>query len=288
MEITRINRPDKLIAAIIFLLISQSMHILNVGIILWNAQLHYSGMNALITFNFIVLNLAGSLWLTYLVFKGKNWARYYILVYIIVSVMPASFYNMYVNILSYPVLALHNGIHLAFVLISFYFLFSKNSSLWFKQLKQSVDRKLRVSNNFRISSICLYAAYIIAVLILMIDCYNGDFEKELFNSNYLAEMFFSADLLVMVITMMMKTGTVNILFIYSINKGSKLAGIIYLAAIVNSTFTFFLFLGYSPIPANPLFSLWSLRVTIQVIAFIVLFQKDVNLFFYKITHHRNN
>jgi len=289
MDITKINRPDKLVAAVIFLLIAQGTHILNVGIVLWYTPLlHYSGMNALITINFIVLNLTGTLWLTYLIFKGKNWARYYILIYIIVSVIPAACYHLYVNFFIHSRLSLENGIHLVFVFMSFYFLFSKDSSLYFKQVKQSVSNKLRVGNHFRISSICFYVGYCISVLILMIDSYDGVFERILFSSSYLAEMFFSADIIVMVITMIMKTGTVNILFIYAINKGSKIAGIIYLVAIINSTFTKFLFLGLSPMPERPLFSLWSLRVTIQVIGFILLFQKDVIYFLNKIIHIKKN
>jgi len=97
--------------------------------------------------DFIVLNLTGTLWLTYLIFKGKNWARYYILIYIIVSVIPAACYHLYVNFFIHSRLSLENGIHLVFVFMSFYFLFSKDSSLYFKQVKQSVSNKLRVGNN---------------------------------------------------------------------------------------------------------------------------------------------
>ena len=66
----------------------------------------------------------------------------------------------------------------------------------------------------------------------------------------------------------------NILIIQTIRNGSKLAGVIYLALVVLAAYAKqnYIILGYC---VNPVLSFWIMRISFQIVAFIILFQKDI-------------
>jgi len=128
---------------------------------------------------------------------------------------------------------LHDIVEHFLIVLGLLLLFSKESSCWFKQVKQKESSKNIVSRKYKISSNFLYAALCINIL----------------------------------------------KFIIAVRKGSRLAGIIYIAFIIFTETNILIYANFN----NPILSLWSIIViSIQVLAFIVLFQTEIMGFYSKL------
>jgi hypothetical protein len=268
-------KPDKFLAAIIFLSISYGLEVLNVVLFLFKKYPYALGDNVYITSNFILLNLFALVWLTTLVWKGHNWARFYLLFYLVIS-NPSTVYHFYYKLSSEPIVSLYNFIHLVFMIVGLYLLFCKDTSTWFKQTKKRERKKTSIGRNFFISSICFYIAWGVGVLDLLIHNFGEYFAGTDVEIIYIFQIFFSVNLIFMLVLLVVKTGTLNILFIHTIGKGSKLAGLIYIAlTILDTSYTYFLFLGDITTFQAPIISLLYLKILIQIVASIILFQKEI-------------
>ena len=269
------NKPDKFLAAIIFLSISYGLKVLNVGLLLMTKVPHHLGYNVYLTSNFVILNLFALVWLTCLVWKGHNWARFYLLFFLIIS-RPGTIYNLYYNLSSEPIVSLYNFIHLVFMIIGLYFLFCKDTSSWFKQIKKRERKKTSIGRKYFISSICFYIAWGVGILDLLSHNFGGYFGSMDVERIYVTQIFFSINITFMLVLLAVKTGTLNILFIHAIGKGSKLAGLIYIAlSILDTNNTYFFFLGNIATFQAPIISLLYLRILLQLVASIILFQKEI-------------
>ena len=258
-----IPKPPKLITAIIFLYITYFMNILNMGLKIITPSFQSS---MFIIINNTILLLIIVIWLTYLISKGNNWARFFLLIlFIILSI---SFAEQIIHFKRPIGTQLQNIILIVLGILCFLLLFSKESSTWFKLIKKSRNRKNLVNNKFKISSICLYFALSINVLHFL----TAETKVIFYGSRGLNDIIYYFYCLTITVAM-------NLLFIISIKKGSKLAGIIYLALIIIAESTDISIFGYF---INSFLSLWNIRVVLLVIAFIVLFQTEIISFFNKL------
>ena len=220
-----------------------------------------------------ILYFASLVWLFILIFKGHNWARFYILIYFIV-LSP-----QFIYFLTTLKMSLNSILQISFTVflqvLGLLLLFSSESSNWFKQVKQRRNIKKIVSRKYKITSTMFYIALGISCLhSIIIAEYSS--AVDIFFYNLIRVNNFS----------LIVPFTINILFIIAIGKGSRLAGSIFLVFIVftESILGSTLF-GYY---VSPLFSIWNILILIQVIAFIILFQLDIVCFYNKLTKKHKN
>ena len=257
-----IEKPAKLIAAIIFLYLSYILHALNRSIDLTNIP----GMKYYYIVNMVILGLICVIWITFLIQKGRNWARFFLLIYFI-SLSPRIINNLFNYITLEPLTYANQSVETLFLLLGFIFLFSKESSNWFKRVKLEKNNSRVVSWNYKISAICLYLSYAIALLSAVIPSHKNDYLVYLVSHYSINYSTFIIECVVMALVF-------NILFIHTIRNGSKLAGVIYFVLIVIAVYAkhYYLLLGYS---GDPQFFPWIMRISFQIVAFIILFQKDI-------------
>jgi hypothetical protein len=258
----RIEKPGKLIAALIFLYFSYFLHVLNRAIDLNNIPeiKHYYIANVMLVGLIVVI------WITYLIINGKNWARYFLLIYCILLI-PRLINDLFNYITFEPVTYAHQCVQLVFVLSGFSLLFSKDSSKWFKKVKLKKTKTHIVSWNYKISSICLYCSYSLglsSIIILFSSRQAFDDYYSYLSYNYISFIF---ENIVVALAL-------NVLFIQTIRNGSKLAGIIYFSLFILAAYAkrYFLILGFV---ANPFFFPWIMRIILQIVAFVILFHKDI-------------
>ena len=271
-----IKKPVKLSAAIIFLYLSYFLHALNRGIDLNNIPniKHY------IIVNIIIVGLVCVIWITHLITRGRDWARYLLLFYFI-FLTPREIFNMFNFVTFEPIAYAHLCVEILFLLLGFIFLFSKESSNWFRRIKLDRNKTHEVCWNYKVSSIFLYLAYAIVVLTIVTRIsHDSNIPSFHFIShykfNYLTFLFQNIEM----------TMILNILFIQTIRGGSKFAGVIYFILIAIEVYAkhYYLILGFG---ANPLFFTWILRISFQVVAFIILFQKDIYRLFNSIINNKH-
>ncbi len=266
MNQNKVDKPDNLIAAIIYLSIAGIIGLLNVTIYLWFDQLKGPDSSLLEYACWRILYLVDLIWLIYAICKGYNWSRFHLLILEIVFLaflITHLFHHYHIK----PVLALHILIHISFILIGLFLLFKRETSNWFKHVKQLGSDMYDVSSIFNISSKCLYIALGIGVLNYLIFTWNTLPN----NINYC--FFFS------LATELMVIGMLNILFIRKIRSGSKLAGIIYFLVMVLAQTSQFTPIQALLVNFKPMLYCQGLlefiQIAIQLTAFIFLFQKDI-------------
>jgi len=275
MNKSKIPKPNKLTAAIIFLYLSYCTNLLNdcIDFLSTLMDLNLYAITSIIIV--IILDLTCLVWLTYLICKGKAWIRIFLLFYIIVC-LPSPVYYLFIDILFDPIASLHQAVQLIFLIIGFFLLFSKESSNWFDEVKLVKAKTKKVEWNFKLSSICFYISYSIACINL-IRFYFGD---DLLSN---PDRYLSFRHISFIIEAIIIVTTFNLLFIQTIRKGSKIAGVLYLLYIIVTTSfkQYFAASRYIDYPYTSTFVIWT---SIQVIAFTILFHKDIIRLLYKLPH----
>jgi len=284
----KMSKPNKLLAGFLFLYISYFIVVLNLCSYIRGIE-HVTDtaiFDLEITYQ-TILFLIALVWLTYEIGKGSDWLRYYLLIFIIAAI-PRLWFELGTNLFLLDMVPsfqlgvhkssiidlLHKIIPLVSAILGLLLLFSKDSSNWFKQVKQSNSYKKTISNSIKISSICFYFAYGITVLSYVIFLYEKIPSSRAFTFFYLLGC------------LLLSTCTINILFIYAISKGRKLLGIIYLMVIFISQLSCFIHLAadlnfYNTFlqarPYNFSFGMifGFIQIPIQLIAFILFFQNDI-------------
>ena len=257
------SKPGKLIAAFVFLFILYFIIILNMLKWLIILPPHLTIFSTIIYF---ALFIAVVLWLTYLTYKGINWARFFLLYFYIINnilgFLQFISYKFQIDLLLQYII-----VHFLMV-IAFLLLFSKESSSWFRQVKQIESRKNIISRKYKISSICLYTALCINIL-QFIPILSKKNIFVIFSLHYHCALHYCLSIII----------SINILFIIAIKKGSRLAGIIYIAFIILTGTNMLIYANFN----NHFLSFWSIIViSIQVIAFIILFQTEIMGFYCKL------
>ncbi len=262
IALNRVEKPAKLTAAIIFLSFSYFLHALNRSIDLSNI----TGITQYYVVNILVLGLVCVTWLTYLINKGKNWARLFLLIYFI-FLIPRVINDMFNYVTFDPIAYAHQCVQVVFLILGIIFLFSKESSNWFKSIKLEKNNTHAVCRSYKVSSIFFYISLGLAGL-NMFTVFHGwqAFDKFISHSSF--------NFISFVIENALMSFAINILFIQAIRNGSKLAGVIYLALIVLAAYVkdYAIILGFVP---YPFFYPWVTRIVLQIVAFIILFQKDI-------------
>ena len=291
----RIPRPNKLITGLLFLCIAYFMDALGMSSYVWGIEQVNSSekFDLLITYQ-AVLFLIVLIWLTYYIIKGINWSRYYLLIFVVISTpklwfdgVPIFYYHsdawffkpghsFYLTSYTASVIEfMHCLVPFAFIIIGLIFLFCKDSSGWFRQVKQSESYKKNTSNLIKASSICFYSAYGISILSYIIFLWIKIPSSSTFSFLYLLGF-----LLLIIIS-------INFFFIYAISRGSKFVGIIYLIFIaltqISSSIhftTYFLelhdlFLSARPYNLNFGSILGYIQIPLQLAGFILLFQNNI-------------
>ena len=271
-----IEKPTKLIAAIIFLCLSYFLHALNRSIDLNNIPdiKHY------VIVNIIVMGLVCVIWMTYLISKGKNWSRFFLLIYFI-FLIPRVVYNTFNYVIYEHITYAHLCVQVLFLVVGFILLFSKESSLWFKKIKIENNNTHSVCWNYKVSSIFFYLSYSIVV-------YSAFFISRGTNVPFFDSIsHYKFNYITFIYQNVVMALVLNILIIQSIRNGSKLAGVIYFVLIVIAVYAkhYCLLLGFA---SDPLFINWIMRVSLQIVAFIILFQKDIYRLFNFILNKKPN
>jgi len=300
----KITKPTKLLAGFLFLYLAYFMVVLSLISYVWGVEQANSSekLDLLITYQ-TVLFLIVQIWLTFNIIKGINWSRYYLLIFIVAGIpklwfdgVPVFYFHssswffkhrhsFYIDFYKTTAIELIHGlVPFVFIIIGLIFLFCKDSSSWFKQVKQSGVYKKTISNSVKASSMCFYSAYGISILSYII------FLCVKIPSNSTFVFLYLLGFLLFIII------SINIFFIYAINKGSKLVGIIYLVFVAVTQVSCYihftthfdlhdLFLAARPYNLGFGVILGYIQIPIQVTGFIFLFQNDIvkcfSKFFFK-------
>ena len=290
----KIPKPNKLLTGLLFLSIAYFMVVLSISSYVWGIEQVNSSekLELLITYQ-TVLFLIVQIWLTYNIIKGINWSRYYLLIFVVVGIPKLWFdgvpffyfhsgswffkagHSFYIDFYKATAIELVHGlVPFVFVIIGLIFLFSKDSSNWFKQVKESGKHNKTMCKSVKVSSICFYSAYGISILSYIIFlCL-----KIPSDSSFIF-LYLLAFLLFIIIS-------INIFFIYAISNGSKLIGIIYLVFLTAAQISCYVNLTtYNDVhnlflaarPYNLVFGviLGYIQIPIQIAGFIFLFQNDI-------------
>lgn len=266
-----ICKPDKLIAAVIYLSVSYAIGVLDLFLFLFSPVFNRSSGSDFLLLSFILCMIVGKIWLTHKIWKGNSWMRFYLLIYcIIYTLFLITILKHAGTYMDNSIALLHQFIEFIFLGIGIFLLFNKETSIWLKQVKQKKTNKPKISISVNISSILLYigsglCSFNFLLFIL------AQFSQQTLLTIFLQEFYIAVGL------------TINILFIHTIRKGNKLAGIIYLIILIiaqhwsgNPIHLRSLFIFFSACPGA---SSWGLlgyiQLTIQGVAFVILFSSEV-------------